>query len=255
MKDITKDDKVIANELDLADRIYSVSERQCFITLKDHKPNFQNSPTCRLLNPTKSEIGKVGKQILEKIVSTVRGKTNFNQWKNTQSVIEWFKNINNKNRFSFIQFDICDFYVSISEDVLNASLDFATDFIEISDEDRRIINQARKSFLINNRTPWIKKGASLFDVGMGSFDGAEICELVGLFLLSKLQQLNLNIGLYRDDGLGVTSMRPRQVEKMKQKMCRIFQGFDLKITIDVNHRIVNFLGVTFDLILSILNPT
>ena len=76
-------------------------------------------------------------------------------------------NINNKKRFSFIQFDICDFYASISEDVLNASLDFATDFIEISDEDRRIINQARKSFLINNQTPWIKKGASLFDVGMG----------------------------------------------------------------------------------------
>ena len=89
---------------------------------------------------------------------------------------------------------------------------------------------------------------------MGSFDGAEICELVGLFLLSKLQHLNLNIGLYRDDGLGVTSMRPRQAEKMKQEVCRSFQGFDLKITIDVNHRIVNFLDVTFDLDSELFKP-
>ena len=32
----------------------------------------------------------------------------------------------------------------------------------------------------------IAKGDEIFDVGMGFFDGAEICELVGLFLLEKL---------------------------------------------------------------------
>ena len=36
---------------------------------------------------------------------------------------------------------------------------------------------------------------------MGSYDGAETCELAGSFLLSQLQELNINIGLYRDDGL------------------------------------------------------
>ena len=115
--------------------------RQCFVTLKDHKTNFQNSPSCRLLNPTKTEIGRISKQILEKIVATVRERTKFNQWKNTASVIDWFKNIVNKKRFSFIVFDICDFYPSISEELLNAALDFAKDFIEISDEDRKIIKQ------------------------------------------------------------------------------------------------------------------
>ena len=38
---------------------------------------------------------------------------------------------------------------------------------------------------------------------MGSFDGAEICELISLFLqnnLSKKYGKN-NVGLYRDDGL------------------------------------------------------
>ena len=43
---------------------------------------------------------------------------------------------------------------------------------------------------------------------MGSYDGAEICDLVGLYLLSQLQNLKLNIGLYRDDGLVTSSLKP-----------------------------------------------
>ena len=38
---------------------------------------------------------------------------------------------------------------------------------------------------------------------MSSFDGAEVCELVGLYLLDILRKEfgNNKIGLYRDDGL------------------------------------------------------
>ena len=40
---------------------------------------------------------------------------------------------------------------------------------------------------------------------MGSFECAEVCQLVGLYLLSKISVLiDLdNVGLYRDDGLAV----------------------------------------------------
>ena len=40
---------------------------------------------------------------------------------------------------------------------------------------------------------------------MGSFDGAEVCELVGLYALNKLREQfgNSNIGLYRDDELAL----------------------------------------------------
>ena len=46
---------------------------------------------------------------------------------------------------------------------------------------------------------------SLFDVTMGSFDGAEICELVGLLILNHLRTRfgKGNIGLYRNDGLAI----------------------------------------------------
>ena len=41
---------------------------------------------------------------------------------------------------------------------------------------------------------------------MGSYDGAEVCELFGMFMLSLLSiHINKNhIGLYRDDGLSRT---------------------------------------------------
>ena len=44
-----------------------------------------------------------------------------------------------------------------------------------------------------------------FDVTMGSYGGAEVCELCCIFMLSLIgNKYNLNnIGLYRDDGLAI----------------------------------------------------
>ena len=82
---------------------------------------------------------------------------------------------------------------------------------------------------------------------MGSFDGAETCELVGSFLLSQLQHLNINVGLYRDDGLAITNASPRDTENTKKEICRIFNNNGLRITIEANQQIINFLDVTFNL--------
>ena len=75
-----------------------------------------------------SEIGKVSKNILDRINSTTAKKHNLYQWKNTPAVIDWFKSIKNKERFSFICFDIEEFYPSISQDLLITALDFASDY-------------------------------------------------------------------------------------------------------------------------------
>ena len=59
---------------------------------------------------------------------------------------------------------------------------------------------------------------------MGSFDGAEVCELVGQFLLYQVKQKlkNVEIGLYRDDGLGVTGkMSGPESESMNKKIIEI----------------------------------
>jgi hypothetical protein len=91
---------------------------------------------------------------------------------------------------------------------------------------------------------------SLFDVTMGSFDGAEICELVGFFILNHLGKRfgKENIGLYRDDGLAIIkSKSARLLDKTRKELHKIFEQFDLKITAEVNLNFVNFLDVTFDL--------
>ena len=62
-------------------------KNDCFISLKDRKPNFQNHPKVRLLNPAKNELGGICKIILDKINSSLRNSLKLNQWKNTDDVI------------------------------------------------------------------------------------------------------------------------------------------------------------------------
>ena len=108
----------IADNLSIGNRIECMKKREAFISLKDHKENFENNPKCRLINPAKSDSGKISKLILDKINSQLRTILNVNQWRNTQNVIDWFSNIEEKSRHSFISFDIIDFYPSISENII-----------------------------------------------------------------------------------------------------------------------------------------
>ena len=63
----------------------------------------------------------------------------YQQWKNTATVIEWFKKISNKEQYKFVQMDIKDFYPSISQTTLDNALVFAQDHIQIADDDLRLI--------------------------------------------------------------------------------------------------------------------
>ena len=89
---------------------------------------------------------------------------------------------------------------------------------------------------------------------MGSYDGAETCELVGGFLLSQLQNLDVNIGLYRDDSLAVSNAAQRDPENIKKEICRVFNQHGLRITIEAYKQIINFLDVTFNLNNSTYQP-
>ena len=142
-----------------------------------------------------------------------------------------------------------DFYPSISVDLLGEALQFASNYVNITDVERHIILHAKKSLLYNMGEPWGKKTTSdLFDVTMGSFDGAESCELVGAYLLHSIKAKHgYNFGLYRDDGLRVTQAPPRQAEQIKKDLCGIFGKHGLKITIEANKKTVNFLDVTLNL--------
>ena len=72
---------------------------------------------------------------------------------------------------------------------MNNALDWVSTMVDISEEHRDLIMHARKSILVDRSDTWIKKGENLFDVTMGAFDGAETCDIVGLYLLSQLTHL------------------------------------------------------------------
>ena len=78
-----------------------------------------------------------------------------------------------------------------------------------------------------------RQGEELFDVAMGSFDGAEIADLVGLFILHILKDeiREIDTGLYRDDGLGVVHRaNGRTMDTLRKKLITIFKRFELTQT-------------------------
>ena len=83
----------------------------------------------------------------------------------------------------------------------------------------------------------MKKGNSSFDVTMGSFDGAEICEIVGLYLLNKLSDLlgKENVGLYRNDGLAaINSCSGVILDRTRKNIIALFKKERLNIIIETN---------------------
>ena len=208
-----------------------MEETEAFVTVKDYKEGFPHKQSFRLINPSKSDIGKISKNLRDKINKILILNTNVNQWKNTTTVIDWFKNIANKKQCSFIQFDVENFYPSISLNLFNEAIQYASTITEISDSDKTIIKHSRKTLLFHNNHPWEKKsGDPDFHVPMGCYDGAEICELVGIFNLNKLNNIvdKNSIGLYRDDDLGVfDKLSGPQIEKKKKKIIKIFKIFKI----------------------------
>ena len=93
IKTINKSAKKIANRLDLEDRIEKLQENENYITIKDHKDEFPHKISCRLINPSKSDISKV---IKDKINTKLLEVYKVNQWKNTKSLIDWYNNIRGK---------------------------------------------------------------------------------------------------------------------------------------------------------------
>ena len=68
------------------------------------------------------------------------------QWKNTNSIIYWLQ-----------YYDIKDYYPSITDKTLQRSITFAKQYVNIPEDNIRIINHCRKSLLFNNNVSWKKK--------------------------------------------------------------------------------------------------
>ena len=99
-------------------------------------------------------------------------------------------------------------------------------------------------------TVWVKKDKFDFSVIIGSFDRAEVCELVGLYPLDILRKEfgDNRIGLHSDDRLSCfQNLSGLESKKIKKKLWKIFKKLGFNITVECNLRIIDFLDFTFDL--------
>ena len=166
-----------------------------------------------------------------------------NQGRDTDSVVTWFE-----NKCIFMQYEIEEFYPSISEDLLKKAINYARTFIDISSDEEETIMHCQKSLVFNNLDIWIQKqGNKHFDVPVSSFDGTEICKLFGLYIsyiLNTKYGRNLN-GIYNDDGLACfENVSGPQADRIRKDFINNFRKeFQLSIVCDTDLKIGNFLDV------------
>ena len=143
---------------------------------------------------------------------------------NICDVLDWFEILENKIFLGFINFNVVEFYPSITENLFNDALDFVSTHIPILSSDREIFMNARVSLLFSQGDNWVT---------MGTIDGAECCEFIGIFMLHGIKQKfpELTIGLYRDAGLDACRRRGRgYIDRIRKGLIKLFEDHSLTIT-------------------------
>ena len=192
--------------------------------------------------------------VLKKIVRHVKDRMKFNLWENTAQALDWFKKrYQEGKRWSFIQLDVVAMYPSIKKELFEEALKWIKTVpgVNVKQEEEELIWVNRQSLLYTWEEEWEKKEHSGFDVGIGSRDGAECCEIVDLFLLHQLTDVEKllpkeNIAAYRDDFLGCVGMIKSENERLKKRITAVFKRWGLEIEIQMNTTQVDYLDATMD---------
>ena len=112
--------------------------------------------------------------------------------------------------------------------------------------------------MFSDNEPCKKKDAEgCFNVTMGSYNGAEICELAAIYILSRLLTIicKSDCGLYRCDGLLVLhNVNGQQIDLVRKNVVQFFKDIGFFIRIETNLKIGNFLDITFSLNNSTFKP-
>lgn len=185
-----------------------------------------------IFNPTRPEIGKISKNILDRINRQIKSTYKLDLSINTTDMTKWFSNINNNYR-SFLQFDIENYYYC-GDWICKAFLWYFWG--------RDWNHQKVQKAVVN------KKGQ--FDMLRGFLNSVEMTDLLSLYILYNLTRTIEveNIGLYWDDELLIIkdSNGPK-CKRMNKIILNEFQKIKLKVDIVSNKQIVNFWDVTLDL--------
>ena len=198
------------------------------------------------------------KLFVQEICDSRRLALNINQKRSINDCIKWFEEYEKDDRCSFIKYDIKDFYPSITERTLDRALDLAKEYMVIHLDKVEIIKHCRKTLLYYEDSIWIKKGeGGNFDVSIGAYDGAEICELVEcvlLYSINKIMDLSSH-GLYHDDGLIIVDeSRPKKCDGIRKRLYKLFEEFGFRLHVTTDLKITDYLDVTLNLYSGTVSP-
>ena len=176
--------KQLASKLKTDDRVQKLDENEAHVKVKDHEEGFHNKVSCHLINPSKTDIGKISKQILDRVSNTILVKNQVHQWKDTYSVLGWYCNIKPKGQCSFVVFHIESLYPSISTKLFVEALSFAKLFYDFTCDELELIIHSRKTVLFWQDGTWVKKeGDEHFDIPVGCY------KWDGIYIQNKLCKL------------------------------------------------------------------
>ena len=85
---------------------------------------------------------------------------------------------------------------------------------------------------------------------MGCYYSAEVCEIVGSYILNLLGNILDNdlVVLYRDNGLAIVrNLSSPEIERKRKAIIKLFKECGLNITIQTNLKVVNFLDIEMNL--------
>ena len=126
-----------------------------------------------------------------------------------KTVLTWFEAVENKEISTFIQFNINDFYPSISKDLPLKSIEYANSFIPISNEDIEITVDSKTFILLSHG---LKRTAKTY----------LILQWVAMIVLGCVKYSHKRydksqIGHYRDDGHVAFQNVNKQCQKKNKK--------------------------------------
>ena len=120
-----------------------------------------------------------------------------------------------------------------------------------------IIKHCRKTLLYYEDSIWIKKGeGGNFDVSIGAYDGAEICELVGCVLLYSINKIMDpgSHGLYHDGLIIVDKSTPKKCDGIRKRLYKLFEEFGFRLDVTTVLKIADYLDVTLNLYSGTVSP-
>ena len=78
---------------------------------------------------------------------------------------------------------------------------------------------------------------------MGSYNGAEVCELVGIYVISLLANIidKNNSGLYRNDGLNfLRNVNGQKIDRIRKNVIKTFKEVGFKIENQTHLKILDY---------------